>query len=102
MNENIKKFLKKVSGDAEIAAKFSAIKDPDEAYKMASSLQDGFSKEEFVSAMDKLAAVASSGDISDEDLLKYSGGGTTELIVSLGTSAMSGVATVYAFTSAAI
>ena len=45
MNENIKKLLEKVAQDPELSAKMRAIQDPDEAYKVASSLQDGFTKE---------------------------------------------------------
>ena len=42
MNENIKKFLEKAAQDPELTAKMSAVRDPDEAYELASSLQDGF------------------------------------------------------------
>ncbi|MBQ9612633.1 MAG: Nif11-like leader peptide family RiPP precursor [Lachnospiraceae bacterium] len=75
MNENIKKFLEKLSNDPEAIAKMSAIRDPEEAYQLASSMQDGFTKEEFISVME---AFRESGkpreDLSDEDLMKVAGG----------------------------
>ena len=83
MNGNIRKFLEKVAQDPEIAAKLSAIKDPDEAYALASSVQDGFTKEEFVSAMEQLKASAENGEeLSDEDIGKMAGGGVYEVAAS--------------------
>ena len=72
MNESMKKFLEKVVQDPELTAKLSAIKDPDEAYRLASALQDGFTKEEFITAMKELAAA--SGDLTNDDLKKFAGG----------------------------
>ena len=86
MNENIKKLLEKVAQDPELSAKMRAIQDPDEAYKVASSLQDGFTKEEFLNAMKELAVA--SGDLSDDDLKKFAGGGGS-MDVSLVTSIVS-------------
>ena len=48
MNEIIKAFLEKVSEDADLQAKFSQIKNLDEAYALASSIRFGFTKEEFI------------------------------------------------------
>ena len=72
MNENMKKFLEKAAQDPEFIAKMSAIQDPDEAYKMASALQDGFTREEFITGMKEFAAA--NGDLSDDDLKKFAGG----------------------------
>ena len=75
MNENIRKFLEKVAQDPEIAEKLSTIRDADAAYALASSVQDGFTKEEFVSAMEQLKASAdNSAELSDEDIGKMAGG----------------------------
>ena len=74
MNENIKKFLEKVEASPELQAKFSQIRNPDEAYKLAASIQDGFSKDEFVTEMTKLYE-AQVVDLSDEDIAKIAGGG---------------------------
>ena len=75
MNENIKLFLEKLAKDPEAAAKIGAIRDPEEAYAFASSMQDGFTKEEFISTMDKLdAAAKGSKELSDEDLKNIAGG----------------------------
>ena len=73
MNENIKKFLEKVEASPELQAKFSQIRNPDEAYKLAASIQDGFSKEELITEMTKLYEAAIQ-DLSDEDLAKVAGG----------------------------
>ena len=70
MNESIKLFLKNVQQDEELAAKFKDITNPDEAYALAASLQDGFTKEEFISAMEQL----NSGDLSKDDLAAMAGG----------------------------
>ena len=78
MNESIKKFMEKAAQDPELAAKMSAIQDPDEAYKLASSLQDGFTKEEFINTMKELAAANS--DLTDADLKKFAGGTDSELV----------------------
>ena len=81
MNENIKKFLEKVEKSPELQAKFAQIRDPEEAYKLASTVQDGFTKEEFVTEMKKIyeAAIA---DLSEEDLAKIAGGYETSELIS--------------------
>ena len=86
MNENIKNFLEMVAEDPELQAQFSQIKDPDEAYTLASSIQPGFTKEEFVETM-KAIEDAMSEDLTDEDLAKSAGGDTEDVLVSIATSA---------------
>ena len=54
MNENIIAFLQKVTADEELQVKMQACNNPDEAYTIASSVQDGFTKEEFVEELTKL------------------------------------------------
>ena len=73
MNENIKKFLAKVEQSPELQAQFAQIRDPEEAYKLASSVQGGFTKEEFVSEMTKLYEVQIA-DLSEDDVAKIAGG----------------------------
>ena len=92
MNENIKAFLEKVEASPDLQAQFAQIRDPDEAYKLAASVQDGFTKEEFVSEMKKLYE-SQVADLSDEDIAKVAGGLTKveETIVASVTSAVSGV-----------
>ena len=75
MNENIKAFLQKVTEDPEIQAKFSQIKDPNEAYKLAASIQSGFTKEEFITEMTKIKEAAEE-NLTDSDLAKSAGGQT--------------------------
>ena len=73
MNENIKAFLEKVEASPELQAQFAQIRNPEEAYKLASSVQGGFTKEEFVSEMTKIYE-AQIADLSDEDIAKVAGG----------------------------
>lgn len=86
MNEKIKAVLRKIAADPELVARLNACQNPDEAYKLASSLQDGFTQEEFVSAMKDLDAAVKADDLSDADLEKIAGGGTSELVLSFGVS----------------
>ena len=87
MNENIRKFLEKAAQDSELAAKLNAIKTPDEAYALASSVQGGFTKEEFVSTMEQLKASAdNASELTDEDISKMAGGTSIEEIASLAAS----------------
>ena len=80
MNEKIKEFLQKAAGDEALAAKLEACKSPDEAYALASGVVEGFTKEEFVSAIEKLrAAAGNDAEMSDDDLGKLAGGGVTEI-----------------------
>jgi predicted ribosomally synthesized peptide with nif11-like leader len=73
MNENIKLLLEKVAKDEALQAKFKEVKNPDEAYELAASIQDGFTKEEFITTMKEIKSKMSK-DISDEDLGKAAGG----------------------------
>lgn len=104
MNENIRLFLEKMSEDQELQAKFSQIKDPDEAYALASSIQPGFSKEEFITTMTSIRD-AMEENLTDEDMAKSAGGVSDEVKVSVFlsvTSAFSGAVTVSAAASSAI
>ena len=70
MSENISLLFQKVQEDEALAEKFKSITNPDEAYALAASLQDGFTKEEFLSAMEQI----NSGELSDDDLAAMAGG----------------------------
>lgn len=82
MNEYIVKFVEKIDKDPELLDKLSATRDPDEAYALASSVQDGFTKEEFISAMKELAAQVNVTELTDEDLEKYAGGDVDPNVIS--------------------
>jgi predicted ribosomally synthesized peptide with nif11-like leader len=73
VNENIVKFLEKVANDEELQAKMQKATNPDEAYAIASSVQDGFTKEEFVAVMQELNAQTDQ-ELSDDDLEQVAGG----------------------------
>ena len=91
MNEKIALFLQKVEKDETLVAKLSAIKNPDEAYALAASVQGGFTKEEFVAAMEGIR----NGDLSVADLEKLAGGvDTTDFVIPsiVGSSAAAGAA----------
>ena len=84
MNENIKKFLEKVEQSPEIQAQFAKIYDPDEAYKLAASIQGGFTKDEFTSEMRKIYE-ATIAELSDEDIAKIAGGGAASRFIASAT-----------------
>ena len=88
MNENIKLLLEKLNKDESIVAKLKEIKDPDEAYKLVSSVQGGFTKEEFVDAMKKLGS-AGDGELSDEDVAAAAGGSSSDILSRVESLAMS-------------
>lgn len=101
MNENVKKFVEKAIGDKELMEKMSACKSPEEAYAVASSVQEGFTMEEFVSAMQEIYDATHEAELTDEDMAKVAGGQGDEQNVSMVLSAMSGasasmIVTVYA------
>jgi predicted ribosomally synthesized peptide with nif11-like leader len=82
MNENIKLFLEKMAADPELQARFAQLKDPDEAYELASSIQPGFTKEEFITEMTKIKE-AMEEDLTDADLAKSSGGDAGDVVASV-------------------
>lgn len=84
MNESMKKFLEKMAQDQELVVKMSAMQDPDEAYKLASSVQDGFTKEEFITTVKELAAA--NNDLTDDDLKQFGGTDSSIVSMSLGAS----------------
>ena len=73
MNDNILEFLKKLKEDEDLQARLKDAKTADEAYEIACSVQDGFTKEEFVECGKKLKAFASE-ELSEEDLSAVAGG----------------------------
>ncbi len=72
MNGSIRELLDKIAGSEELQAKFADVTTPEEAYELAKTIQDGFTKEEFLEAAAALAG--GSGDISDETLAAAAGG----------------------------
>ena len=73
MNEKLTALFQKIAESDEMQAKLAEFGTLEEAYEFARTLQDGFTKEEFLDAC-KTAAEAASGDISDEELLAAAGG----------------------------
>ena len=73
MNENIQKFLAKLEQSPELQAQFAKIRNPEEAYKLAASVQDGFTKEELITELKKIYEAAIQ-DLSEEDIAKIAGG----------------------------
>ena len=78
MNESIVLFLQKVEKDEALAAKLSAIRSPDEAYALAASVQEGFTMEEFVAAMEQIR----NGELSADELARMSGGSVDDTLIS--------------------
>ena len=76
MNEKVLAALRKIAEDETLAAKLQACADPDEAYAIVSSVENGFTREEFIAALEALRASARSDtDVSNEELSKMAGGG---------------------------
>jgi len=86
MNEKIKLFLQKVEKDEALAAKFQGITNPDEAYALAASIQAGFTKEEFISAMEQI----NNGELSQDDLAAMAGGVDETGVIISGASTVTG------------
>ena len=102
MNDNIKTLMDKVAQDEELQAKFSQAKNLDEAYVLASSVQDGFSKEEFVEEMTRIRE-AMEENLTDEDLAKSAGGNVDPFMVSVSVAtAVTGISVASAGMAAAI
>ena len=85
MNENIKELLVKLSEDEAALAKLKAVKSPDEAYEFVSSIQGGFTKEEFVEAMGKIRTATESGELTDEEVSAAAGGMDTTVATIIST-----------------
>lgn len=73
MNEKLTALFQKIAESDELQAKFAEFGTLEEAYEFARTLQDGFSKEEFLEVC-KAVAEAATGDISDEELVDAAGG----------------------------
>ena len=86
MNEKVIQFLKKIEQDEALAAKFQGVTNPDEAYALAASVQDGFTKEEFISAMEQI----NNGELSQDDLAAMAGGVDETGIIISGASTVTG------------
>ena len=84
MNENIKELMQKVAADESLQAKMQAFTDMDEAYEFATSIQDGFTKEEFSKVMTKLSEMVSdNGELTDDDLASIAGGAESTTVLSV-------------------
>lgn len=77
MNGNIRIFLEKLGTDEAAQAKLQAAANPDEAYELARSIQGGFSREEFIDVMKKIASMTQEGELSDEEVEAAAGGSFT-------------------------
>jgi predicted ribosomally synthesized peptide with nif11-like leader len=80
MKEELKLFLEKLASDKDLQEKMQACKNPKEAYDIASSVQDGFTYEEFVKTMTQLRD-ESEKELTDEDLEKAAGGTISVIIM---------------------
>ena len=98
MNENIRAFLEKLGADEDLQKRFAQIRDPEEAYRVASEVQGGFTKEEFLTEMTKMKESLEE-NLTDEDLAQSSGGGDGTSPLSAAIS-ISGVVTMSAVTAA--
>ena len=79
MNENIRLFFEKYADDKELQNKLAAIQDPDEAFALVQSVQDGFTKEEFFSFIEQLND-NENRELDLEDMAKVAGGASGSLL----------------------
>ena len=91
MNENIQKMLELLSEDEEAMKKLSAIRDPDEAYALVTSIHGGYTKEEFIETMTAINNNINQ-DIAADDLSMAAGGASMkEEVAKMGSAIASGV-----------
>ena len=95
MNENISKFLEKVGQDKDLQEKFNAIRNLEEAYKLAATVQDGFTQQEFETEMKRLYEEMSK-DLSEEDMARIAGGVDKDTSFAISTTAVVSVGGVVA------
>ena len=76
MNENILKMLDLLTQNEEAQKKFASIRDPEEAYALATSIHGGYTQEEFIQAMASLRDQMNQ-DLSEDDLATAAGGEST-------------------------
>lgn len=77
INENIKELVEKVMADEALMNKFKECNSVEEAYKLATSIVDGYTLEEFQQTMIKLNGMISNqtkGELTDDDLQQVAGG----------------------------
>ena len=88
-NENILKMLELLAQNEEAQKKFASIRDPEEAYALATSIHGGYTQEEFIQAMASLRDQMNQ-DLSDEKLNSIAGGGqddnTDDIILTIAAS----------------
>jgi hypothetical protein len=70
MNENVGKFFDALGKDAALRKKLEATKSADEAYKLALTINGGYTLAEFLSALKG----ASTGELAETDLDAVTGG----------------------------
>jgi predicted ribosomally synthesized peptide with nif11-like leader len=99
MKEELKLFLQKVISDEDLQKKMQDCKSPEEAYAVASSVQEGFTFEEFTETMTKVYELANQEDIelTDEDLAKAAGGDTLQMSITISVSVSLTAAAIPAF-----
>ena len=96
-NESLKEFFAKVTADEAVMAKLMACKDLDEAYAFASSIQDGFTKEEFEEFTRQMKDAAGTVELTDDDLNALAGGLSDGATTSISTGVAAAISTALAF-----
>lgn len=75
MKPELKEFFEKLAADSQLQDKMAQCKSADEAYKLASEIQEGFTMEEFQNAMQQVQNASMNGtELSAEDLEGVAGG----------------------------
>ena len=99
-NESLKQFCLKMANDEEAVARLKACKDPDEAYAFACSVQDGFTKEEFMEFIAKAYEAFGTVELTDDDLNALAGGLSNTAKTTISTAVAAAISTALAFAMA--
>ena len=91
MNEKLQQFFCELESNEGLREKMAACKSAEEAYALASETVNGFTMEEFQSAM-KAVRKSTECELSTEDLDGVAGGIETATIIQLGITGVAAIA----------
>lgn len=95
MNEGLKKLLEAMKTQEDLGDKFAQCKTPEEAYKVALEVSDGYTLEEFKALMAEIKKLNDrSAELSDDDLDQVSGGSDLELGLTIAGGVIGGAGTI--------
>ncbi len=95
MNEGLKKLFEAMKTQEGLGDKFAQCKTPEEAYKVALEVSDGYTIEEFKAVMAQIRKLNDgAAELSEDDLDQVAGGSKLELGLTIAGTAIGGVGTI--------